>query len=623
MSEGVEADPGLLYEKMGKFITTIDELRDYGLTPFISLPRIAVLGLQSSGKSSVLESIVGYDFLPRGEGIVTRRPLELRLVHSPQTQQPFAVFDENPKERLTDFAVVRQRIIEYTDKAAGIRKGIIARPLLLTVTAGNCPDLSLVDLPGITKIPVRNSDHAENIEELTTELATSYIKDARTIILCVVQASVDISVSDAIKIAQRFDRGGERTLCALTKVDQLDKTNSLRATINNEEVVLRHGYVAVKNRSAEDIRHGVPVSRGLEEETQFFLTHYPDLVDKGVAGTRSLVNRLSAILAKNIQQALPEIFRELGEKIESYESELRALGSPLPEGQGERLQIVVNLITQFSQAYTDSIKGKYSKGKKTDRDPVGVPIRKLFLDVFTEHTAEEVSATLTDQQIKATFVNYGASSLPGFPPYAAFQKLLDPLLQRLVPNTTNLVDRVYFLLECNITELVDKIFLRFPETKAVILDMALRNLANCRRECEKLASNYLEAELGYLYTCDEKYLALHGAILPPRAGSTTMTEAFVKETRERIQGYFALVYRNLRDSIPKCIGNTLLNESCQRMNIELIDGINRNSEQIIRTLSEPDIIVVQRRQCSAALTVLRKCLKKLQDEDIIDTSSVI
>lgn len=70
-----------LFENLRKLINVIDELRDVGLQNYITLPRIAVLGTQSSGKSSLLESIVGLDFLPRGEGVVTRRPLEMRLVH--------------------------------------------------------------------------------------------------------------------------------------------------------------------------------------------------------------------------------------------------------------------------------------------------------------------------------------------------------------------------------------------------------------------------------------------------------------------------------------------------------------------------------------------------------------
>lgn len=83
--------------------------------------------------------------------------------------------------------------------------------------------MSLVDLPGITKVPVKGSDHPDNIEEITTSLCAKYIEDPRTIILCVVMGSVDISTSDAIKLSKKYDPKGDRTLCALTKVDLLSK----------------------------------------------------------------------------------------------------------------------------------------------------------------------------------------------------------------------------------------------------------------------------------------------------------------------------------------------------------------------------------------------------------------
>lgn len=73
---------GSFYENLRTVITLVDHLRDSGLQKYIKLPRIAVLGTQSSGKSSVLESIVGIELLPRGEGVCTRRPLELRMVHT-------------------------------------------------------------------------------------------------------------------------------------------------------------------------------------------------------------------------------------------------------------------------------------------------------------------------------------------------------------------------------------------------------------------------------------------------------------------------------------------------------------------------------------------------------------
>ena len=85
-----------------------------------------------------------------------------------------------------------------TDIDAGDKKGIIEKPIIMTVYSKNVPDLSMVDLPGITKIPIKGSDHPDNIETITKDLIAKYIQDPRTIILCVVMGNVDISTSDAI-----------------------------------------------------------------------------------------------------------------------------------------------------------------------------------------------------------------------------------------------------------------------------------------------------------------------------------------------------------------------------------------------------------------------------------------
>jgi dynamin 1-like protein len=128
-----------------------------GLQQFIKLPRICVLGGQSAGKSSVLESIIGLDCLPRGDGVVTRRPLELRLNHTPGTQ-PWGKFEEVPNKKFTDFNEVKQTIDFLTDKVCGKSKNIIDKPIVLSIYSETCPDLTLVDLPGITRIPMSGSD---------------------------------------------------------------------------------------------------------------------------------------------------------------------------------------------------------------------------------------------------------------------------------------------------------------------------------------------------------------------------------------------------------------------------------------------------------------------------------
>lgn len=143
----------LLFNRLRKFVSIVDELRDLGLQSYISLPRIAVLGVQSAGKSSLLEAIVGYDFLPRNEGLCTRRPLELRLVHSLDPKaEPYGVFDNNKSEKITNFKQITTRIEQLTDKVAGTNRNIVDDPIRLTIYSHSCPDLTLIDLPGITKV---------------------------------------------------------------------------------------------------------------------------------------------------------------------------------------------------------------------------------------------------------------------------------------------------------------------------------------------------------------------------------------------------------------------------------------------------------------------------------------
>ena len=209
-----------------------DDLRDVGVQQFINLPRIAVLGSQSAGKSSVLESIVGLDFLPRGNGVVTRRPLELRLNHQHEGQKPWAEFSQEvPGQKFTDFTQVQQTIIRLTDEVTGNENNIVDKPIVLNVYSHTCPDLTLIDLPGITLIPIPGQP--QNIADITRGMATRYVSDPRTIILCVVPANADMTTSEGLLMAQRLDPKGIRTVGVITKIDIMDRGTDARRMIMN------------------------------------------------------------------------------------------------------------------------------------------------------------------------------------------------------------------------------------------------------------------------------------------------------------------------------------------------------------------------------------------------------
>ena len=117
----------------------------------IQLPRIAVIGSQSSGKSSVLESIVKEDFLPRGTGIVTRCPLILQLINNEYGTDKYATFSHK-EDIFKDFSQVTIEIQERTNELAGSEKKIVDKPIYLTICSPDVPNLTLIDLPGFTKL---------------------------------------------------------------------------------------------------------------------------------------------------------------------------------------------------------------------------------------------------------------------------------------------------------------------------------------------------------------------------------------------------------------------------------------------------------------------------------------
>jgi replication fork clamp-binding protein CrfC len=128
----------------------------------------------------------------------------MRLVHTFDATVPWAKF-EGMDQKITDFTEVRKVIERMTEEVAGSNKGIVDDPIVLTIYSANCPDLTLIDLPGITRIPISGSDQPDDIERITKEMAYRYASDPRTIILCVIPANSDISTSEALQMAKKVD----------------------------------------------------------------------------------------------------------------------------------------------------------------------------------------------------------------------------------------------------------------------------------------------------------------------------------------------------------------------------------------------------------------------------------
>lgn len=218
----------------------------------LTLPSIVVIGSQSSGKSSVLEAIVGKEFLPKGSNMVTRRPIELTLVNIPNSSEITADFPEQRLFNLKDFKEVK-RILMELNMSVPSSQAVSEEPIRLTIKSSNVPDLSLVDLPGY--IQIEAADQPTELKSKIRQLCEKYLAEPN-IILAISSADVDLANSSALRASKTVDPNGSRTIGVITKLD-LVSPETAKDILNNEKYPLKMGYVGVITKSPSRLHHSL------------------------------------------------------------------------------------------------------------------------------------------------------------------------------------------------------------------------------------------------------------------------------------------------------------------------------------------------------------------------------
>ena len=122
-----------------------------------------------------------------------------------------------PGEKFYDFNKIRAEIVRDTEAKTGKNAGISPLPINLRIFSPNVLTLTLVDLPGLTKVPV--GDQPRDIEKQIRDMLMKYITKGACIILAVTAANTDLANSDGLKMAREVDPEGQRTIGVLTKID--------------------------------------------------------------------------------------------------------------------------------------------------------------------------------------------------------------------------------------------------------------------------------------------------------------------------------------------------------------------------------------------------------------------
>lgn len=282
----------------------------------LRLPSIVVIGSQSSGKSSVLESIVGQEFLPKGSNMVTRRPIELTLVNDPSSASETADFPALKLFNLSNFQQV-QKILTDLNLAVPMDEAVSNDPIQLTIKSPRVPDLSLVDLPGY--IQIEAADQPVALKSKIREVCDKYLEEPN-IILAISAADVDLANSSALRAARIADPRGERTIGIITKLDLVD-SETARNMLLNKKYPLKMGYVGVitktpKSNSLFQKKTGIQAFISQQNlERKFFKDHKEEFIGTSVS-TKLLKKKLIRVLERSMSQALKPMHQLVTNELE-------------------------------------------------------------------------------------------------------------------------------------------------------------------------------------------------------------------------------------------------------------------------------------------------------------------
>ncbi|KAI6078996.1 Dynamin-1-like protein [Aix galericulata] len=496
---------------MEALIPVINKLQDVFNTvgaDIIQLPQIVVVGTQSSGKSSVLESLVGRDLLPRGTGVVTRRPLILQLVHvSPEDGRKTAG-DENEidaeewgkflhtKNKIyTDFDEIRQEIENETERISGNNKGISPEPIHLKIFSSNVVNLTLVDLPGMTKVPV--GDQPKDIELQIRELILQFISNPNSIILAVTAANTDMATSEALKIAREVDPDGRRTLAVITKLDLMDAGTDAMDVLMGRVIPVKLGIIGVVNRSQLDINNKKSVADSIRDEYGFLQKKYPSLANRN--GTKYLARTLNRLLMHHIRDCLPELKTRINVLAAQYQSLLNSYGEPVEDKSATLLQ----LITKFATEYCNTIEGT-AKYIETSELCGGARICYIFHETFGR-TLESVDPLggLNTIDILTAIRNATGPRPALFVPEVSFELLVKRQIKRLEEPSLRCVELVHEEMQRIIQHCSNystQELLRFPKLHDAIVEVVTCLLRRRLPVTNEMVHNLVAIELAYINT---------------------------------------------------------------------------------------------------------------------------
>uniref|UniRef100_A0A8C2BMP5 Myxovirus (influenza virus) resistance F n=1 Tax=Cyprinus carpio TaxID=7962 RepID=A0A8C2BMP5_CYPCA len=576
-----------LTESVQPLIELIDSLRLIGIEKDMDLPSIAVVGDQSSGKSSVLEALSGVG-LPRGSGIVTRCPLELKLRKFKKGPWSGTISYCGHKETFYDPSMVDNLVRKAQNDLAGNTVGISDELVTLEISSPDVCDLTLIDLPGITRVPVQGQP--DDIADQIKNLIQKYISKSETIILVVVPCNVDITTTEALRMAQHADPDGYRTLAILTKPDLIDKGAEIDVLniVQGRVVPLSKGYIIVRCRGQSDINNKIPLDEAIDMEMEFFRNHryFSSLLNDNKASTLCLTKKLTKELVDHIKKSLPHLTEQINARILGAREELKKYdqGPPLEEEE------MGPFLSEFNDQIDELSRTGHSKGR--NMHALLRPVFKKW-DSTLRETEVSFNAKMTEMIEKYNEMHRGRELLT-FSEFIKFEYVIHDHVAALQKPAMQTLKDVQEIVQNKFREVCNLCFVQYPllQLNKKIEEIQLKQQA----KVEKRIKEFIAME--HLVFTQDKMTGLERcALLDTR-----------NLVPEKLALYYEIIYQRLTDYVPMLLILFMLKNAAKTLRHQMLEM--RNGADVAKLLKEDS--EQGRRRAD-----LKKRLERLTQYDIL------
>ncbi|CAL1716580.1 unnamed protein product [Somion occarium] len=397
---GLDTQNGLMHLTR-KLIEIRSMLLSIDQSDALKLPSIVVIGSQSSGKSSVLEAIVGHEFLPKGNNMVTRRPIELTLIHTPQANgndpEEYGEFPMLGLGKISDFSKIQKTLTDL-NLAVPASEAVSNDPIDLRIYSPRVPDLTLIDLPGY--IQIASMDQPESLKEKIASLCERYIREPN-IVLAVCAADVDLANSPALRASRKVDPLGLRTIGVITKMDLVPPEQGA-SILSGNRYPLHLGYVGVvcKTSGIRGSRESTTamVQRG---ENDYFGSHrqYFGSTSSLMVGTDTLRKRLMEVLESSMASSLHGITNAVQLELEEAQYQFKVQYNDRRITAESYVAETVDLLKARFKEFTTQFRKPHVRAKLKEMldDKVMDVLEQLY---WTDKRVPELSSLAADPRVK-------------------------------------------------------------------------------------------------------------------------------------------------------------------------------------------------------------------------------